>query len=351
MAPTPAAIDGKKEPIRFSRLDPAKLHQNKVFLVLGPRGSGKSVMIKCLLYHMRNRFEFVIAFFGTQDTVSEFKGIIPDCFIYEGIRSFNPEMLSTILTLQEKWKEMARVHQDPVNWKIKSVLVLLDDMMVDKNWLKSEVMGNLHNNGRHQGMTIMNGAQYMMEVPPTIRSQIDYAIIFYKSDDDWIRKVHENFVGGLVDKKSFPIIYKKITEDRCAMVIDNTVKTNVMTDCIKCFKAKLDVGPFTLGSDQMWRLSLMFTKREEQRKAEVMREYENCATNILDMRFRRCAALRDGRIVGRGKSPKEGVAAPKRKAPARTRAGTERRGNKRATVVHDAFRLDGADISVVTDEI
>jgi hypothetical protein len=71
----------------------------------------------------------------------------------------------------------------------------------------------------------------------------------------------------------------------------------------------------------------------------------------LDVRFRRCAALRDGRIVGRGKSPKEGAATTKRKPAARTRSNAEKRPTKRPHVVHDAFRLDGADISVVTDEV
>lgn len=355
MAPTlkPSGSEVKKETILFKNLDPKNLKQNKVFLVLGPRGSGKTTVIKTLLYHMRDRFEFVVAYFGTEDTVADFKGIIPDCFMYAGTESMNPDMLTSVIKLQEGWNKMARLKNDHVGFRIKSVLVLTDDMMVHKEWLKSKAMGALHNNGRHLGMTVVNSAQYMMDLPPTLRTQTDYVIAFFNPAATWIRKLYDQFVGGLIEFPSFPTVYKKLCEGQKAMVLDNTVKTGKLTDCIRCFGADPShTDPsfkgYSLGSDVFWQLSFMYTKREEQRLAEVQSDLDKERARIIDSKLDRFSMLRDGRLIGRDKSPRESAPA-KRKANARGAAG--KRPAKRALVVDNAFRLDGADISIVADEV
>jgi energy-coupling factor transporter ATP-binding protein EcfA2 len=331
-----------KEDVVFRKFPVQNVRENRIFLLLGPRGSGKTTLMKTMLWHLRNRVEFVVAWFGTQDTVAEFRGILPDCLMYCGISSFNADMLNSIIQLQETWNRLSQFSEDKSKYKIKSILLMMDDLMSDPAWMKTEAIVNCHTNGRHLGLTLLNTAQYMMTLPALLRSQIDYVMVFYSSSPAWITRLYDQFFGGWFERTKFKAIYKKLTEERRVMVLDNTSKATLVTDVVFIFSADPKVEQFTVGSDKMWLLSYMFTKRESARQAENEEAERRLKNQILDQKLGRCTTLADGSTVRRDKSPKSEVSS--RKGAARPR--------KKAIVARQSFRLDGDDVSVMlSDEI
>lgn len=338
---------GVHKSIKFRGFPPDKIRDNRIFLLLGPRGSGKTTMMKTIMWHLRHRVEFVVAFLGTEETVIDFKGIIPDSLMYCGITSFNTDMISQVISLQENWSKLGSFHEDKNAYRIKSILIVMDDMMVDNTWLKSSAILELHNNGRHLGISVLNAAQYCMSLPPNLRTQIDYVVVFYSPALDWIDKLYKNFFGGYFTMPDFKKVYAKLTENRRAIVLDNTTKGIEAVDCIFTMSADpnivLNNRPFTMGSDAMWRLAYMFTKTNSQRMRETENQYAQLANRIMDSKINQFSILRDGTAVGRSRSPVQET--KPRRAPARPRSR-----KKEATVAREPFRLGGAEFSICVDE-
>ena len=53
--------------------------------------------------------------------------------------------------------------------------------MYDNKVMKSEAQTEIHLNGRHFGVALMNTTQYAMIIPPAIRTNIDYVLVLQDS--------------------------------------------------------------------------------------------------------------------------------------------------------------------------
>lgn len=387
--PAPAA-QAPGNVIRFTKFPIETIKDYRVILVVGKRGSGKTTLIKTILWHLKGRVDHVIAFLGSQETVAEFTDFIPECQVYG---AFDAEKLRSLIELQEIWWKRSKPKDGSHNtsYRPKCVLVLMDDMFgKDKNWLKEPAMVDLHMNGRHYGIPFLNAAQYMMDIPIGIRMQIDYVFAFYDPKPTMMKRMYDNF-GGQFAQRDFEVIYKELGSNHRCMVLDNTCKTTNPTEMVYYFQANIHLGPFTIGSDSMWKLALMFSKTH----GRLMQETEEAYNQKKNVIFNRLNAgsgpngprIKNGAVVYVEDEPVKGRAAPKGRGGAgaararkpaasargvravvdeeeglgatdgivpRTGAGirsrTTRGRTAAAVMAPNTIRLDGADMSIVMED-
>jgi hypothetical protein len=68
---------------RLAEFKPAEAKKHRIWLIIGPRGSGKSVLMKDILFNIRTTIDFGLAFTATTSTVDTFKEFLPHHLIYE----------------------------------------------------------------------------------------------------------------------------------------------------------------------------------------------------------------------------------------------------------------------------
>ena len=184
---------------------------------------------------------------NTEASLQTFKKFLPIQLVKRG---YDYDDVSKLISLSKK--------QIANNKPVDSCLIL-DDCMYDSKIMKSQDQKELHLNGRHYHITLFNTTQYLMVVPPVIRSNIDYVICLQDSVLSNRKKLYQFFFGAFATFKEFDTVFRQITENNRALVLDNTKKTNIIEDAIFHYKASLNIPRFRIGRD-------MFFNRREKRK-------------------------------------------------------------------------------------
>ena len=141
--------------MRIKRFDPNGIKESRIIFLIGKRHTGKSVLMKDLLYHMP-RPDYVLAMAPTEDTLRMYREFLPESCIFD---HFSQEKLERTVSLQ---RELV------MRGKKRTVLIILDDCLYKKNVLNSTAMRHIFFNGRHDHISLMCAAQYMMEVTLTL---------------------------------------------------------------------------------------------------------------------------------------------------------------------------------------
>jgi ABC-type dipeptide/oligopeptide/nickel transport system ATPase component len=254
--------------LRVKRFDPATLKPHRIIIVVGKRGTGKSVMQRDLMSHMANLVDFGLAMTPTEETVAMFRQHLPDTWIYNG---FSATKLDQMITLQ---RELIQKNHH------RSLFIIMDDCMYDKKVLKGAGMRDLFMNGRHLSICLCNAIQYVMDMGPDLRTQVDYVFALRENIISNKTKLWKYFFGMFEKYDDFSKVMDKCTEDHSAIVMDNTVGSSNIEDCIFWYKAKLDPGEFKMGKPIYWKLSDRYHKTMEEQEEE---EAERQALQMMDL--------------------------------------------------------------------
>ena len=109
-------------------------------------------------------------------------------------------------------------------------------------------------NGRHWRVTFMLTMQYCMDLPPDLRTNIDYVFILREPYIANRKRIYENYAGMFPTFESFCQVMDQCTENYECLVINNNVKSNKLHDQIFWYKAEKH-GDFKLGSKEFWQIS------------------------------------------------------------------------------------------------
>lgn len=241
--------------IRVKKFDPAQIKEHRIAFLIGKRHTGKSKLMLEILSKMTPP-DFVLGFSPTDDTLETFKKFMPSTCIFS---SFNQEKLEKLLSLQ---RELIR------RGKKRSVLLILDDCLYQKNVLRSTAMRDLFFNGRHLNIGLICACQYLMDISPELRTNIDYLYSMREGTISNRQKLHKFFFGQFSKFDEFDKVMTACTQSYSALVLDATIATTKSSECIFWYRAKLDVPEFRLGRNTVWKLSEKHMKSE----AEVRRE-------------------------------------------------------------------------------
>jgi hypothetical protein len=240
--------------LKVKKYDPTKVKPHRITLIVGKRGSGKSKMLVDLMYHIP-QVDFVMGMAPTEETINTFREFIPESCIYH---SFNQNKLEQMIVMQ---RELIRKNVK------RSILLILDDCLYDKAVLKSTAMREVFLNGRHLLISMVICAQYIMDLSPDLRTNVDYIFSMRENIISNRAKLHKFFYGMFEKYEDFAKTMDATTANFGSMVLDNTAKSNEIEDCVFWYRARIDLPDFKLGRSVYWKLDKKCRKIEDKSKS------------------------------------------------------------------------------------
>ena len=248
--------------LRVRKFDPATLKPHRIIIIVGKRGTGKSVMQRDLLYHLAQKLDFGLAMTPTEESAETFRQHMPDSWIYN---SFSTSKVESMLNMQ---RELVKEK------KARSLFIVLDDCMYDKKILKGLAIRDLFMNGRHLNVTMCNAVQYVMDMGPDLRTQVDYVFALRENIIANKNKLWKYFFGMFEKYEDFAKVMDKCTENHSCIVMDNTTGSCNVEECIFWYKADINVPEFKIGKPVYWKLSNDYMKTEADVRREEKEEME-----------------------------------------------------------------------------
>lgn len=243
--------------MRIRRFDPGTIQPGRIILALGRRNTGKSCLIRDLMYHQRDCVDFGVAMSPTEDSIQHFRQHMPDSWIY---RQFQHDKVEDLINVQRKALKAGKTP--------KNLFLVLDDCMYDKKNLKSTAMRDVFMNGRHLKISLMIAAQYMMDMGPDLRTQIDYVVSTREMIIANKVKLWKYFYGMFERFDDFSKVMDKCTENFGVIVIDNTSRSSSLEDCVFWYRADINLPNYRMGKDIYWKLSEQHSKSPHQRELD-----------------------------------------------------------------------------------
>jgi hypothetical protein len=258
-------LELKKFNMKSIKFDPNE-NQGPVIVLIGRRDTGKSFLVKDLLYyHQDIPVGTVIS--GTEAGNGFYGSVVPKLFIHD---EYNTAIIQNILKRQKvvlkEIKKEIEVYKRRTSKIDPRAFVILDDCLYDNSWSRDKMMRLLFMNGRHWKIMLVITMQYPLGIPPNLRTNIDYVFILREPYINNKKRIWENYAGMFPTFESFCQVMDQCTENYECLVINNNSKSNKLEDQIFWYKADSHTN-FRLGSKEYWELSKNMNSDDEDEDA------------------------------------------------------------------------------------
>jgi len=244
--------------LELKRFNISTITDDKVVVMIGKRNTGKSYLIKDLLYYHHD-LPIGTVISGTESANHFYGDIIPKVFIHH-------EFANTVVDNVVKRQQLIlkKINQEKTMYNRSNIdpraFMILDDCLYDSSWTKDKNVRALFMNGRHLKMFFVIAMQYPLGIPPNLRTNIDFIFILRENIVANRKRIYDNYAGMFPTFEIFCQVMDQCTENYECLVIDNTTKSNKLEDTVFWYKA--DQTPeFRVCSNDYWELS-------EQMKAD-----------------------------------------------------------------------------------
>ena len=199
-------------------------------VIIGKPDSGKSVLMKEIVYKKKHQYPVVCVANGNEDANDYYKSSFPETCIHT-------ELTDELIEGVRQRQIIAKKHL--VNpW----LMFLKDDVVDSSSHFKRASIITFYKRARHWNLLSVLGLQYAFEIPPAIRVCIDYTFIFREANLPIRKVLYENFASIIPTFKLFCKIMDEITGDYTALVINNRITSNNPEDCVFWYKANPELG-------------------------------------------------------------------------------------------------------------
>ena len=238
--------------LALRKFDLSKIGKESTVVLVGKRRSGKSVLTKDLMYHMRH-IPIGTVISGTEDVNPFFSDAVPSICIHN---EYRPEIVVKVIERQKavvtKWytevKTVGTSSIDPHSF------LIMDDCLFDASWTKDTVIRYLFMNGRHLKILLLITMQYAMGIGPVLRTNVDYVFIFRENIMQNRKRLYECYAGMFPTFEAFCSVMDQCTENFECLVIVNGAASNKLEEQVFWYKAEVH-GPFKVCSPSVWELS------------------------------------------------------------------------------------------------
>lgn len=238
--------------------DPSKLRKGAVILIIGRRGSGKSTVAQDVLSYHRD-LKRGVCVSGTEKANPFWVKHIPPCFIHT---EYSDRITASLFDMQKRCKEKLG-YAEPA-------FAIFDDLLFDKSFVRSKLTRQIAMNGRHSNIFTIITCQFITDVSPDIRSNIDYVIVLRDNIKVNRERVY-NFFAGMFDTfSSFDQTMMACTQDNECLVIDQTALSYKVEDCVFFYKATPDLK-YRIGAPCYWEYSAAEPSRDTEAHDEGAR--------------------------------------------------------------------------------
>ena len=236
--------------VKMKKFDLKKMKQNSIIVVIGKRASGKSTLVKDILFHNVD-IPAGCVISGTEEANGYYSEMIPSILI-KG--DYSPEHVKKLLNRQRAMVERTNSGEkiDP------RAFFIMDDCMYDnKSWTNDKEVKRIFMNGRHYKLTFIMTMQFPLGIPPMLRTNVDYVFVLRDNIPANKKRIFDSY-GGMFG--SFPVfcqVVDKVTENYGCLVIDQSSTSNNILDTVYWYKSELH-PPFKLCNEQLWRMDKIY---------------------------------------------------------------------------------------------
>lgn len=245
-----------RQMVEFRRFDPSTIPDNSVCCFIGKRRSGKSTLLADILWHKRH-IPGGIAMSGTEDGNGHYGKYIPKNFVF---KDYKPDVVRTCIARQKKYQSKGLSRR---------MFLICDDMSYDRTLFREKTIRELFMNGRHYQMLVLLTLQWMLDMPPALRTNIDYVFLCKDNVKDNKERMYKYFAGCFDNYKHFNTIFEKMTDNHRCMVIDCTTPSSRLEDVIFYYKAEIR-KPFKTGSEAFWKADKDMKKRNSEKNSKTL---------------------------------------------------------------------------------
>ena len=233
--------------IQLKKFNMEDVKDNNVVVLIGKRDTGKSFLCKDILHHHQNiPVGQVIS--GTEGANQFYSKIIPKLFIHE---EFDTQIIQNMIKRQKILME--KINNGDNNIDPRSFLIL-DDCLYDNTWAKDKYMRSVFMNGRHFKILFLLTMQYALGIPPNLRTNIVFIFILRENYVSNRKRLYDHYAGMFPSFEMFCQILDQCTENYECLVINNTAKSNKLTDQVFWYKAEPQED-FKIGGSSFWEYS------------------------------------------------------------------------------------------------
>jgi hypothetical protein len=227
---------------------PVRENKGPVIILIGRRDTGKSFLIKDLLYYHQS-VPLCTVISGTEAGNGFYAPLVPKLLIHH---EYNSSIIEKILIRQkmvvQEYQRLQNAAIDP------RTIAILDDCLYDDSWSRDKLMRCIFMNGRHWKIMLIITMQYPLGVPPVLRTNVDYVFILREPYASNRRRLHENYAGMFPTFDAFNQVMNQCTNNYECLVIKNNTQSNELVDQIFWYKASAH-PPYRLCSRELWEQS------------------------------------------------------------------------------------------------
>jgi hypothetical protein len=236
--------------LELKKFDITKISGDKVCVFIGKRETGKSFLVKDLLYYHR-KIPIGTVISGTEAANTFYGNIVPSLFIHD---QYTPEIISNALKRQKiVVKKMIKERNDYGSTNINpDAFLILDDCLYDSSWIKDPNVRSLFMNGRHWKILFVITMQYALGIPPNLRTNIDYVFILRENYVSNRKRLYEHYAGMFPTFEIFCQVMNQCTENYECLVVHNNAKSNKLEDQVFWYKADPH-DDFQIGASEFWQ--------------------------------------------------------------------------------------------------
>lgn len=262
--------------LKLKKFDMSSIKSDKVVLFIGKRETGKSFLVRDLLWHHRD-LPVGTVISGTEGANQFYSKMVPPIFIHE---EYRPEIINNFVKRQGRLvkKQVGGVPEyqniDP------RAFMILDDCLYDNSWVKDKNIRSLFMNGRHYKAFFIITSQYSLGIPPNLRTNVDYVFVLRETIHSNRRRLFEQYCGMFPTYEFFCSVMDQCTENFECLVINNNSKSSKLEQQVFWYKAD-DHPDFRLGADILWKQAsnMVLNDDSDDENGDFLSTYNNSKNN------------------------------------------------------------------------
>ena len=205
-------------------------------VIAGGRKCGKSTLIQDILFNLHRHANVprAIVFSDTEKSHRTYTNFgIPARFV---MYSFDANIVQRIYSQQEELTEMKNKGMYKGDHRI---AIVMDGCGLDEKIFKTALMRNLFTTGPDYGIFLIISLPYVIDIPATIRNQIDFFFALRLSEVQDRTKVYKKYAGVYERFDEFSDVLQSITIDFRCMVVDLVEGSTDPNEKVFAYRARL----------------------------------------------------------------------------------------------------------------